>query len=49
MKCHFRKVKVIKEQLISEGLEILDEDEIINVLSAKKKKKKKRLNVKKTS
>lgn len=37
---HFRKVKVIKEQLISEGLEILDEDEIINVLSTKKKEKK---------
>jgi len=37
---HFRKVEVIKEQLISEGLEILDEDEIIDVLSAKTKEKK---------
>ncbi len=37
---HFRKVEVIKEQLISEGLEILDEDEIINVLSTKTKEKK---------
>lgn len=37
---HFRKVEVIKEQLISEGLEILDEDEIIDVLSTKTKEKK---------
>jgi len=37
---HFRKVEVIKEQLISEGLDILDEDEIINVLSTKTKEKK---------
>jgi ribosomal protein L21 len=37
---HFRKVKVIKEQLISEGLEILDENEIINVLSTRKKERK---------
>ena len=37
---HFRKVEVIKEQLISEGLEILDEDEIVNVLSSKTKAKK---------
>ena len=37
---HSRKVEVIKEQLISEGLEILDEDEIIDVLSSKTKEKK---------
>ena len=37
---HYRKVEVIKEQLISEGLEILDEDEIINVLNTKTKEKK---------
>lgn len=37
---YMRKVEVIKEQLISEGLEILDEDEIINVLSTKRKEKK---------
>ena len=34
---HLRKVEVIKEQLISEGLEILDEDEIIHALSTKTK------------
>ncbi len=37
---HIRKVEVIKEQLISEGLEILDEDEIVDVLSTKTKEKK---------
>lgn len=37
---HIRKVEVITEQLISEGLEILDEDEIVDVLSTKKKEKK---------
>ena len=37
---HSRKVEVIKEPLISEGLEILDEDEIIDVLSSKTKEKK---------
>jgi len=37
---HLRKVEVIKEQLISEGLEILDEDEIVDILSAKTKEKK---------
>ncbi|MDQ7046261.1 MAG: hypothetical protein Q9M39_01010 [Sulfurovum sp.] len=37
---HFRKVEVIKEQLISEGLEILDEDEIIQSLSTQTKEKK---------
>ena len=36
---HLRKVEVIKEQLISDGLEILDEDEIIEALSAKTKEK----------
>jgi len=36
---HLRKVEVIKEQLISDGLEILDEDEIIEALSTKTKEK----------
>ena len=35
-----RKVEVIKEQLISEGVEILDELEIVDVLSNKTKEKK---------
>lgn len=35
-----RKVEVIKEQLISEGVEILDELEIVDVLSRKTKEKK---------
>lgn len=35
-----RKVEVIKEQLISEGVEILDELEIVDVLSTKTKEKK---------
>ena len=35
-----RKVKVITEQLASDGLEIVTEDEIIDILSQKPKKKK---------
>ena len=35
-----RKVKVITEQLESDGLEIVTEDEIIDILSQKPKKKK---------
>jgi len=35
-----RKVEVIKEQLISEGLEILEEDEIVDILSTKTNEKK---------
>ncbi|MEA2048399.1 MAG: hypothetical protein U9O64_08155 [Campylobacterota bacterium] len=35
-----RKVEVIKEQFISEGLEILDEEEIVEVLNNKKEEKK---------
>lgn len=35
-----RKTEVIKEQLISEGLEILDEEEIVEVLNNKKEEKK---------
>lgn len=34
-----RKVEVIKEQLIAEGLEIVEEEEILDVLSAKSKEK----------
>ena len=34
-----RKVEVIKEQLIAEGLEIVEEDEILDVLSTKSKEK----------
>jgi len=37
---HFRKIEVIKEQLIADGLEIVEEEEIIDVLSAKGKKSK---------
>jgi len=35
-----RKVKVITEQLVSDGLEIVREDEIVDILSQKQKKKK---------
>ena len=35
-----RKVKVITEQLASDGLEIVREDEIVDILSQKQKKKK---------
>ena len=35
-----RKVKVITEQLASDGLEIVSEDEIVDILSQKSKKKK---------
>jgi hypothetical protein len=35
-----RKVKVITEQLVSDGLEIVSEDEIVDILSQKSKKKK---------
>jgi len=34
-----RKVEVIKEQLVAEGLEIVEEDEILDVLSDKNKEK----------
>lgn len=34
-----RKVEVIKEQLIAEGLEIIEEEEIIDVVSSKRKEK----------
>ncbi len=37
-----RKVEVIKQQLIADGLEIIDEDEYVEVLSKKSKKKKKK-------
>ena len=35
-----RKIEVIKEQLIADGLEIVGEEEIVEVLSAKSEKKK---------
>ncbi len=39
-----RKVEVIKQQLIADGLEIVDEDEYVEALSKKSKKKKKKKN-----
>jgi len=44
-----RKVKVITEQLASDGLEIVSEDEIVDILSQKSKKKKSKKEKKKKS
>lgn len=41
-----RKIKVIKEQLIADGLEILEEDEIVEELSASVEKASEKLNKK---
>ncbi len=42
-----RKVEVIKQQLIADGLEIVDEDEYVEALSKKSKKSKKEQKIKK--
>lgn len=44
-----RKVKVIKEQLIADGLEIVEENEILEQLDKKKKSKKKNKQKKETA
>lgn len=45
----FRKVEVITEHLESDGLEIVKEDEIVNILSEKPNDKKKKIKRKKIS